>query len=58
MWDTVLGFLFIFVARIFDVSLGTMRTIMLVRGRKLYAAAFGFFEVIIYIIALNKSSLV
>lgn len=54
MGSMVLGFLFIFVARIFDVSLMTLRTIMLVRGQKLYAAAFGFFEVIIYIVALNK----
>lgn len=48
------GYLFIFVARICDVSLSTMRTIMVVRGHRLYAACIGFFEVIIYIIALNK----
>ena len=48
------GFLFIFFARVVDVSLTTMRTLMLVRGKGLYAAMIGFFEVIIYITALNK----
>lgn len=48
------GYLFIFCARICDVSLGTMRTIMVVRGHRLYAAIIGFFEVSIYIVALGK----
>jgi uncharacterized protein YebE (UPF0316 family) len=48
------GYLFIFIARVCDVSLSTMRTIMLVRGHRLYAASIGFFEVIIYILALNR----
>ncbi len=49
------GFLFIFCARICDGALGTMRTIMLVRGQKLYAAFIGFFESMIYIVVLNKA---
>ncbi|MGI6144568.1 MAG: DUF2179 domain-containing protein [Peptococcia bacterium] len=48
------GYFFIFFARILDVSLMTMRTLMVVRGQKLYAAIIGFFEVIIYIVALGK----
>jgi uncharacterized protein YebE (UPF0316 family) len=48
------GYLFIFFARICDVSLATMRTLMVVRGQKVYAAVIGFFEVIIYIVALDK----
>jgi len=48
------GYLFIFFARIADVSLSTMRTLMIVRGQRVYAALIGFFEVNIYIWALGK----
>jgi len=48
------GYLFIFFARICDVTLQTMRTIMLVRGERLKAASLGFFEVTIYVTALGK----
>jgi len=48
------GYLFIFFARICDVSLMTLRTLMVMRGQKMYAASIGFFEVIIYITALGK----
>lgn len=47
------GYLFIFCARICDVSLQTMRTIMLVRGHRIYAAGIGFFEVMIYLVTLK-----
>lgn len=50
----LIGYLFIFFARVIDVTLGTMRTLMVVQGRKLEAATVGFFEVIIYITALGK----
>lgn len=50
----MLGYLFIFSARVVDVTLATMRTLMVVQGRKLQAALIGFFEVIIYITALGK----
>ena len=53
MTGILAGYLFIFFARICDVSLSTVRMIMLVRGHRLYAAGIGFFEVIIYITALN-----
>jgi uncharacterized protein YebE (UPF0316 family) len=41
--------LIIFVARIVDVSLGTIRVNMIVRRKKILAATVGFFEVAIFI---------
>ncbi|MDR1194732.1 MAG: DUF5698 domain-containing protein [Peptococcaceae bacterium] len=49
----ILGYLFIFLARIMDVTLQTTRMILMVRGERLKAACIGFFEVIIYVTALN-----
>ncbi|MFB0971755.1 MAG: DUF2179 domain-containing protein [Tissierellia bacterium] len=46
-------YLLIFFSRICDVSLSTMRTILVVQGRKIPAAILGFFEVVIYIMILN-----
>ena len=43
------GYLFIFFARIVDVSLQTIRVLLLVRGKRIPAAAIGFFEVMLYI---------
>lgn len=50
----VMGYLFIFFARVIDVTLATVRTLMVMQSRKLQAAIIGFFEVIIYITALGK----
>jgi len=44
----------IFLARITDVSIGTLRTILLVKGNKRIAAFLGFFEVLIYLIVLGN----
>ncbi|WP_077368489.1 DUF2179 domain-containing protein [Anaerosalibacter sp. Marseille-P3206] len=52
--DLFLGYLLIFFARIVDVSMATVRTLMVVQGRKVQAALIGFFEVIVYVIALGK----
>lgn len=49
----VLPFL-IFVARICDVSLGTMRIIFVSKGKKNIAPIVGFFEVLIWIIAISR----
>lgn len=49
----VLPFL-IFLARICDVSLGTMRIIFVSKGKKNIAPFLGFFEVLIWIIAVSK----
>lgn len=54
MLALIWGYLFIFFARVIDVSLATMRTLMIVRGKGFIAGSIGFFEVIIYITALNK----
>ncbi|WP_432663163.1 DUF2179 domain-containing protein [Wukongibacter baidiensis] len=50
----LLGYLFIFIARVTDVSLFTIRMLCIVRGMKRQAAIIGFFEIIIYITALGK----
>lgn len=47
------GYIIIFFARVADVSLATIRTIMLMRGQKLFAGAIGFVEILIYIVALR-----
>jgi len=49
----ILPFL-IFISRIFDVSLGTMRIIFVSRGGKLIASILGFFEVLIWLIAIGQ----
>ena len=46
-------YLLIFFSRICDVTLSTLRTILVVQGRKIPTAILGFFEVVIYIIILN-----
>jgi uncharacterized protein YebE (UPF0316 family) len=44
----------IFFARIMDVSLGTVRTIVVFRGHRLLAAFIGFFEIIIWVMAAGQ----
>ena len=46
--------LLIFLARICDVSLGTIRIISVSRGLKLMAAVLGFFEVMIWLFAIGQ----
>ena len=46
--------LFIFLARVFDVSIGTMRVIFISRGFKLFAALCGFFEILIWLMAITQ----
>lgn len=48
------SYLFIFFARVIDVSLGTIRMLMVVQGRKVQAAIIGFFEVTVYVLALGQ----
>ncbi len=45
--------LFIFLARIIDVSLGTVRIILVIRGDRLLASIIGFFEILVYTVALG-----
>jgi uncharacterized protein YebE (UPF0316 family) len=44
----------IFLARIIDVSLGTMRIIYISRGLRFIAPIFGFFEVLIWLLAISQ----
>lgn len=46
--------LLIFMARICDVSIGTMRIIFVSKGKRNIAPFLGFFEVLIWIIAISK----
>ena len=46
--------LFIFLARVCDVTLGTIRIIFVSRGRRYLAPVFGFFEVLIWIVAISQ----
>lgn len=41
----------IFLARVLDVSLGTLRTIVVFRGHRYIAAALGFLEVVVWLVA-------
>ncbi len=52
--ELLLGYAMIFMFRVVDVTLTTIRTLMVVQGRKVQAAMIGFFEVGIYITALGK----
>lgn len=45
---------FIFLARICDVSIGTMRIIFVSKGKRNIAPILGFFEVLIWITAISK----
>ena len=51
--NIILGALLIMCLRIFDVSLGTIRALMTVQGRKYIAGSIGFFEVTIWVIAIR-----
>ena len=48
-----LQLLFIFMARIIDFSMGTIRMILIIRGDKWTAAIIGFFEIMVYTVALG-----
>ena len=49
-----LMFAAVFLARVLDVSIGTIRTITVVRGHRLLATVLGFFEVLIWIAAAGQ----
>lgn len=50
-----LGPVIIFAMRVVDVSLGTVRMIVMVRGRRVLAALIGFVEVLIWIVAVGSA---
>jgi uncharacterized protein YebE (UPF0316 family) len=53
MIDVITGMMFIMCCRILDVSFGTVRTLMVVKGHKYNAAILGFIEVTIWVIAIR-----
>ena len=52
--ELFLGYLLIFGARILDVSISVVRTILMVKGKKFQAAVLGSLEVFVYISILTK----
>lgn len=44
----------IFLARVADVSIGTIRIIFVSRGTRALAAIFGFFEILIWLVAISQ----
>ncbi len=53
IFESAGGAILIMVMRICDVSIGTMRTIFVVQGKKYFAGIAGFFEVLIWIFAMR-----
>lgn len=53
-WQAILGGLLIFALRVLSVSLGTVRTLLIVRGKRLISAAIGFVEVLIFVVAISR----
>ncbi len=53
MFDTIAGSFLIMGLRICDVSIGTIRTILIVQGKKYQAGIAGFFEVLIWVFAIR-----
>jgi uncharacterized protein YebE (UPF0316 family) len=51
LWSLALA---IFFLRIVDVSLGTIRTIAVVQGRQIASVLIGFFEVLIWVLAVSQ----
>lgn len=54
MWGFIWGYLFIFFARICDMSLDTIRVLCIVKGRKLLGSILGFFQVLIWLVVIKK----
>lgn len=50
----IVSYLFVFVAKMVEVSLATVRVVLINRGEKLKGAAIGFFEVMIWVITVSS----
>ena len=53
-WEPILGGLLIFGLRVLSVGMGTIRTLLMVRGRRYVSALMGFIEVLIFVLAISK----
>jgi len=54
LFPVIGGYLFIFSARVIDMTLDVIRILMLMRDRRILAAFIGFLEVSIFVLALNE----
>ena len=54
LWTIIGNALLIFILRLTDVSMGTVRTTMIVRGQRKWAALIGFVEVTIWVLAISR----
>lgn len=52
--EILIGYLLIFLAKCADVTLATIRTIFVVKGKKKLAFIVGIFEIIIYLFAMER----
>jgi len=52
--EMIIGGLLIFLARVVNVSMGTVRTLLGMRGQKRWATAIGFVESLIFILAIGR----
>ena len=52
--DILLGTLLIFALRVLGVALSTIRVLLMTRGMKQASAVLGFFEVLVYAVAIGK----
>ena len=55
MDSQIITMAFIFFARVLDVSIGTMRIILISRGYRFIAPVLGFFEILIWLMAINTA---
>ncbi len=53
MWATIVGALVIFAMRIVDVSIGTVRIIVMLRGHLRLSTVLGFFESLTWVVAAS-----
>ncbi len=54
MDEVILWILLIFLARLTDVSMGTMRTILIIRGRRGIASISAFFEIMVWVLGVSR----
>lgn len=50
----IMAALLIFALRVIGVTLATVRVLVMLRGRKLLSASMGFFEVLVYVLAIGE----
>lgn len=53
-WEVVLTSLMIVAARVVDVSLGTLRTVSIMHGRRGLALALGFVEILVWVLVVSE----